>query len=71
MEILSGSGHKEDPLGGLVMCKHERVATAMNIWIPAYFWMRWGVNVSDDFSMYSRGLCGKQQQGFTNHMFGC
>lgn len=52
MEIQSGSGHKEDPFVVLVMCMHERVVTAMNIWIPVYFWMRWGVNVRDDRFYY-------------------
>lgn len=52
MEMLSGSGCKADPFGVLVLCMHERVETAMNIWIPVYFWMRWGVNVRDDRLWY-------------------
>lgn len=47
MEMLSGSGRKADPFG-VLLCMHERVVTAMNIWIPVYFWMRWRVNVRDD-----------------------
>lgn len=53
MEILSGSGRKADPFGVLVLCMHKRIVTAMNIWIPVYFWMRWGVNVRNGrSSMY-------------------
>lgn len=42
MEILSGSGSKADQFGVLVLFMHERAVNAMNIWIPVYFWTRWG-----------------------------
>lgn len=43
---------KTDPFGVLVLYMHERVVTAMNIWLPVYFWMRWGVNVRGDRFQY-------------------
>ncbi len=48
VQEISGSGCKADPFEVLVLCMHERGMTAMNIWIPVYVWMRWGVNVRDD-----------------------
>lgn len=48
LEIPVGARCKTDPFGVLVMCVQEKVVTAMSIWIPVHYWMRWGVNVRCD-----------------------